>query len=75
MALTLGERTGHAAIECLGRRVEDGASGVKMVRAKGIGVARQAGARKPEADERHRCSKAVGYLVSLHRLIIAVATR
>ena len=46
-----------------------------MVRAKGIGVARQTGARERESAERRCYSKAFRYLVSLHRLIIAVATR
>ena len=72
MPLVFGERTGHAAIERLDGRIEDGSSGVEMVGAKSVRVARQAGAGKGEAARRDHRSQSVRHLMRLQRFIIAV---
>jgi hypothetical protein len=75
MPLVLGERTGHPAIERFDRGVEDGASGVKMMGAKCVGIARQTGAGKVKAVGRDELTQVVWHLVSLERLVIAVGAR
>jgi hypothetical protein len=75
VALGVTEGTAHAAVKGFDGGVKDAAGGIEMARAKGVGVAWQAGARIRQGLGANGAFQGAGNVVRFERLKVRVAAR